>query len=242
MEMSDIIKLSSANGTTTITIERADEGNALTIDLLRDLAAAFRTAGKTEAKVIVLRTAGKQFCIGRDPRGGSPSPNALAMRTNLITPILDVYDAISNAPQPVICAVQGAALGFGCALATACDMTIAADNARFRLPELEKDLPPTLAISAMMKQTPRKALTWLVYSMDEIDADNALRLGIVSQVAPAAELDAAVDRIVAVLTARSRDALVAVKDYFRTAPGMDGRGAADLAGNMLATVFSSVAR
>ena len=59
---------------------------------------------------------------------------------------------------------------------------------------------------------------------------------------PAAELTAATDRIVAALTERSREALVAVKDYLRVAPGMEGRGAAELAGNMLATVFSSAAR
>lgn len=240
--MSDIIKSSSAGAVATITIDRSAEGNALTIDMLKALAAAFRDAGKSDAKVIVLRTTGQAFCVGRDPKGGASSPTALAMRANLITPILDVYDAISNAPQPVVCAVQGDALGFGCALATACDITLAADVARFRLPELEKNLPPTLAISAMMKQAPRKALTWLVYSMEEIDAENALALGIVSHVVKAAELQAATDKIVTTLTSRSRDALVAVKDYLRVAPGMDGRGAAELAGNMLATVFSSVAR
>lgn len=240
--MSDIIKTANAGSAFSITIDRGAEGNALTIELLRALAAAFREGAKSDAKVIVLRTAGKDFCIGRDPRGGAPSPTALAMRSNLIAPILDVYDAISNAQQPVICAVQGAALGFGCALATACDVTVAADVARFRLPELEKNLPPTLAVSAMMKQVPLKALTWLVYSMEEVDSRTALALGIVSKVVPAAELTAATDRIVAALTERSREALVAVKDYLRVAPGMEGRGAAELAGNMLATVFSSAAR
>lgn len=240
--MSDIIKFSNADAVATITIDRAAEANALTIDLLRALAAAFRKAGESDAKVIVLRSTGESFCVGRDPRGGAPSPTALAMRANLITPILDVYDAISNAPQPVVCAVQGEALGFGCALATACDITLASDAARFRLPELEKNLPPTLAISAMMKQAPRKALTWMVYSMEEIDAANALALGIVSHVVKPADLQAATDKIVASLTSRSRDALVAIKDYMRVAPGMEGRGASELAGNMLATVFSSVAR
>lgn len=240
--MSDIIKTLSAGAVATITIDRGAEGNALTIDMVRGLAAAFREAGNSDAKVIVLRAAGKEFCLGRDPKGGAPSPTALAMRSNLITPILDVYDAISNAPQPVVCAVQGHAFGFGCALATACDITLAADVARFRLPELEKNLPPTLAISAMMKQAPRKALTWLVYSMEEIDAGSALALGIVSHVVTANELEAATEKIVTALTSRSREALVAVKDYLRVAPGMDGRAASELAGNILATVFSSAAR
>ena len=89
----------------------------------------------------------------------------MAMRRNVTEPILNVYDEIAAAPQPVVCAVQGLAHGFGCAIATACDITIAADGARFKLPEMEKDLPPTLAISAMMARVPRKALTFMVYSM-----------------------------------------------------------------------------
>ncbi len=111
----------------------------------------------------------------------------MAMRRNVTEPILNVYDEIAAAPQPVVCAVQGLAHGFGCAIATACDISIAADGARFKLPEMEKDLPPTLAISAMMARVPRKALTFMVYSMTEIDAHTALQLGIVSAVVPQAE-------------------------------------------------------
>jgi enoyl-CoA hydratase len=240
--MSDIIKTTQEGAVAAITINRGDAGNMLTIDLLRTLAAAFRSAGTSNAKVIVLRTVGDDFCRGRDPKGGKPSPTALAMRENLITPILDVYDAIAGAPQPIICAVQGAALGFGCALATACDVTIAADGARFRLPEMEKDLPPTLAISAMMNRVSRKALTWLVYSMQEIDAETALRLGIVSCVVPAAQLAPTTSTLIADLTMRSREALVAVKEYMRNAQAMEPRGAADYAGSLLAAVLSSAGR
>lgn len=237
--MNEIIRTLHDGAVATITIDRAEGGNMLTVDMLRALAAGFRTAGASDAKVVVLRSTGEDFCLGRDPKGGQPTPTALDMRTNLITPILDVYDAIAGAPQPVVCAVQGAATGFGCALATACDITLAADVARFRLPEMEKDLPPTLAISAMMDRVPRKALTFMVYAMEEIDAHTALRLGIVSSVVPAAQLDASVDKLITSLSTRSRDALIAIKDYVRTASSMEPRGAADYAGSLLATVFSS---
>ncbi|MDE2167508.1 MAG: enoyl-CoA hydratase/isomerase family protein [Alphaproteobacteria bacterium] len=240
--MNDIIKTTQDAGVATIAIDRGEAGNMLTVDLLRELSAAFRSAATSDAKVITLRTAGGDFCRGRDPKGGKPSPTALAMRENVVTPILEVYDAIAGTPQPIVCAVQGAALGFGCALATACDITIAADGARFRLPEMEKDLPPTLAISAMMSCVPRKGLTWLVYSMEEIDADTALRLGIVSRVVPAAELGSATDRLITELTGRSREALAAVKEYMRVAPSMEPRGAADYGASLLAAVLSSAKR
>lgn len=243
--MTDTIRFARRDAVATITIDRASDGNQLTLPMLRELAAAFREAGNSDAKVITLSSTGREFCLGRDTRGGPPPGpplNALQMRTNLITPILDVYDSISGTPQPVVCSVQGAAMGFGCALATSCDITIASDAARFCLPELEKNLPPTLAISAMMSRVPQKALTWLVYSMQEVRAQEALQLGLVSYVVPSAQFEAESDKIVAALCTRSRDALVGVKDYFRVAPGLQGRAVADLAGNLLATVFSSVPR
>jgi enoyl-CoA hydratase len=224
----------------TITIDNAAHGNLLTVEDLRELAAAVRAAGATDAKVIVLRSAGTDFCRGRAP--GAPSPTALKVRANVCEPILDVYDAIAGVRQPVVARVQGAALGFGAAMAGTCDLTIAADNARFQLPEMHRDLPPTLAISALMARVPRKALTHLVYSMEEIDAATALRLGIVSQVVPLAALDSALAKLLATMTARRPDALVAVKDFFRAAPHMDPRGIADYAGNLLAAVLSSAGK
>jgi enoyl-CoA hydratase len=224
----------------TVTIDNAAQGNLLTVEDLRELAAAVRAAGATDAKVIVLRTMGADFCRGRAP--GAPSPTALTMRANVCEPILDVYDALAGIRQPVVARVQGAALGFGAAMAGACDLTIAADNARFQLPEMHRDLPPTLAISALMARVPRKALTHLVYSMAEIDAATALQLGIVSQVVPLADLDGALAKLLATMTARSPEALVAVKDFFRAAPYMDPRGTADYAGNLLAAVLTSAGK
>lgn len=237
--MTDIIRASRDGMVANITIDRPAEGNLLTIEMVRALTSAFHAAGKSDAKVIVLRSTGPDFCRGRDNAGTAPSPTALKMRANVCEPILDAYAAIANAPQPVVCAVQGAALGFGCAIAGACDISIAAVNARFKLPEMEKNLPPTLAISALMPRMPRKALTWMVYSMEELDASMALQFGIVSAVVPAAQLDIALSKFIESMTARSPEALIAVKDFFRTASLMEPRGVADYAGNLLASVLTS---
>jgi enoyl-CoA hydratase len=209
--------------------------------MLRALTSALRAAGETDAKVILLRANGSDFCRGRETKAGPP-PSAMVLRNNILQPILDVFEAVANTPQPIVCAVQGAAFGFGCALAAGCDVTIAADVARFRLPELEKDLPPTLAMSAMMSRVPRKALAWMVYTTAEIDAPTAHRLGIVSDIVPVGELGVAVEKLLLMLTARSRDALLAVKEYTRTAPMMDSHGAAAYGGALLAAVLSSAGR
>lgn len=234
------IKLSYTGAVATLTIDRPVEGNLLTVEMLGEFSAAVRAAGASDAKVIVLRANGEDFCRGRAP--GAPSPTALKMRANVCEPILDVYDAIAGVRQPIVSIVQGRAYGFGAALAGASDITIALENSRFRLPEMEKDLPPTLAISALMPRVHRKALTYMVYSMEEIDAQAALQIGLVSKVVRSDELAAALDTLTATMTARSPQALIAVKDYFRVAPYMEPRGAADYGANLLAAVLSSAGK
>jgi enoyl-CoA hydratase/carnithine racemase len=237
--MSDLIRMSRDGAVATITIDRPADGNVLTLDMLRTLAATIKSTAASDAKVIVLRSTGADFCRGRDPKGGPANPTALVLREQVLQPILDVYAGLNDAPQPVVCAVQGAAFGFGCAMATACDVTIAADNATFKLPEMTHNLPPTLAISALMPKVPRKALAWMVYAMPEIDAQAALQLGIVSAVVPLANLDAAVAETLKTMTARSPAALGTVKEYLRTAPMMEPRGAAAYGVALLSGVLAS---
>ena len=237
-----IVKSAREGAVVTITLDRPSEGNLLPVDGVRELAAAFRAASATDAKVIVLRGEGEDFCRGRDPKGGPPSPTAMKMRANVCEPILDAYDAMASAHQPIVAVVQGAAHGFGCAIASACDITIAHDTARFKLPEMEKDLPPTLAMSAVLPRVPRKVLAWMVYAMDELDAHAAHQVGIVSKVAAEAMVEMEVDKLLKTMTARSPEALVAVKDFLRSAPHMEPRGMADYGANLLAAVLSSAGK
>jgi enoyl-CoA hydratase len=237
--MSEHIKSSRDGMVVTITIDRPAEGNMLSLEMLRALTGRLKEAGLSDAKAIALRSTGNDFCKGREVKGGPANPTALVMRDQILQPILDVYDALNNVPQPVVCAVQGAAFGFGCAMATAADLTIAAEGATFKLPEMTHNLPPTLAISALMTKVPRKAIAWLVYTLAEIDAKTALSLGMVSSVVPKAQLDAAMDDTLKALTARSSAALIAVKDYLRSAPMMEPRGAAAYGAALLSGVLTS---
>jgi enoyl-CoA hydratase len=237
-----IVKSAREGAVVTVTLDRPSEGNLLPVDGVRELAAAFRAASATDAKAIVLRGNGEDFCRGRDPKGGPSSPTAMKMRANVCEPILDAYDAMSSAHQPIVGVVQGAAHGFGCAIASACDITIAHDTARFKLPEMAIDLPPTLAMSAVLPRVPRKVLAWMVYSMDELDAHAAHRFGIVSKVAAETMVEWEVEKLLGTMTARSPEALVAVKDFLRSAPHMEPRGMADYGANLLAAVLSSAGK
>jgi len=234
--------LSSAEaGITRITLNKPAEGNLLAIDDLRALAAAITAAGHSEnARAIVLQANGDDFCRGRGP-GPAPAtrPTALEIRSRVIDPILAAYKAIYDSPVPVIAAVQGPALGFGCAISSACDVLIASDRARFSLPEMEKNLPPTLAMSAHLRRVAPKMTAWLVLSLEEIDAERAAAVGIASTVVPHAQFPQAIDRLCATLASRQPAALRAVKEYLRSAPYMGTQGAADFGGNLLAAVLAS---
>jgi enoyl-CoA hydratase len=239
--MSGMIRVTREQAIVRLVLDRPTHGNQLHLEGLKELAGAVREASRDEAvKAIVLSGEGEDFCLGRDPGpGAAVRPSAMQMRQRVLAPILDAYAAIRDAEIPVIAAVHGRAFGFGCAIASACDIVIAADNARFKLPEMEKDLPPTLAISALLGKVAPKTIAYLVYSLDEIDAARAMSVGIVSHAVPRGSLSATVERLAATIGERSRPACSAVKEYLRAAPLMEPRGAADFAGNLLANVLSS---
>jgi enoyl-CoA hydratase/carnithine racemase len=104
---------------------------------------------------------------------------------------------------------------------------------------MEKDLPPTLAMSAMLQRVPPKTIAYLVYSMAEVDAPIARMVGIVSHVVPESDLSKAANELAATLSQRAPAAVRAVKEYLRSAIYMDVTGAADLAGISLANVLAS---
>jgi enoyl-CoA hydratase/carnithine racemase len=209
-------------------------------DLAR-LAAEIR-AGAASAHVVVLRADGEDFVRGRvAPSTGDARPTALELRELVAEPVLELVAAIDDADVPVLAVVQGAAHGVGCAIAGGADVTLAGERATFALPELDRDLPPLLALTALRTRVPSKALLDLVLSSRTISAAEGLRLGLVTYVVPDDELVAAVDQYCQRLASISRPALVAVKRYLRHAGALPRSAAAELAANLLPAVLASAA-
>lgn len=225
-----------------LTLDRPDKGNMLTLAMAKSIAARIRDVGSDKlVNAIVIRGAGDDFCKGRDPADapeGKPT-TALEMRQALIEPILGLYAAIRDSEIPVISGVQGVVNGMGCGVTAMCDITIAADNARFALPEMRANLPPTLAILAHLDRIPAKSLLNMVYSTDSIDAQRAVALGLVSEVVPLAGLDEAVEGLLDKLAGYDREAVVTCKAYLKQGREANYATANDLAGNLLSVVLSS---
>ncbi len=225
---------------TTITINRPEIGNRVSNPMASQLADMIDDAAK-DSRLILFRGAGEEFCLGRERMGErGPLPEAYVVRGNTEI-IFNLYSAFRRSRVPVIGVVQGKAIGFGCALAALCDITIASDKARFQLPEMAHHIMPTMAMSALVDRVPRKALMYLVYSTDEIDAEKALTFGLVSNVVSADKLNPAVEDLVTALKKYPMPAVMAVKEYTRSAMTMDTQAANDFAKNLHSTINSSSA-
>ena len=170
-----------------ITLNQPKRGNAVTDDMVRELTRLIRQAPK-KSDIVVLRGAGKDFCVGRAGMGARPAVEPTAYtRRKFSDVVFDAYGAMRNCPIPIVAVVQGGAHGFGCAIAAACDITIASDKAKFSVPEMAHQIMPTMVMSSFVDRVPRKAMAYLVYSMFEVSPERALSYGIVSDVVPAAQ-------------------------------------------------------
>ena len=190
--MPDILT-KNAGGILEITLNRPEHGNGATDEMAAELTRIIGGAGE-DVRCVVLRGAGNDFCIGRAMMGARPpqGPVEAYERKQAFDVIFQAYGAIRNSRVPVIGVVQGRALGFGCAIAAVCDITLASDKAQFQVPEMAHNILPTMVMSSFIDRVPRKAFTYLVYSTAVISAERALSFGIVSDVVPAAGLDDAV--------------------------------------------------
>lgn len=236
--MADAVLMEKAGDVVTITLNRPEAGNRQTDATWAQVTEMFNGASK-EARLVLFKGVGDDFCLGREAMGQQPANplEAYAVRDRAET-IFNLYGAFRNCRAPILGIVQGRAVGLGCALAALCDITLAGDAARFSFPETAHRIMPTIAFSALVDRIPRKAATFMMYSAQEIDAHKALTFGLVSNVVPARDLDGAVGTLVDHLKKMPVAAVLALKEYSRSAFQMSTQGATDFARNLHATINS----
>lgn len=177
-----------------VTLNRPRVLNAMNDGLLVDLAAALRAvAADAEARVAVLRGAGRAFCAGADldetPRRREPNEyHATRVKTEQ-----EVARLFRRLDKPVIAQVHGAAIGGGCVLALLCDLRVAAEATRFELPEVRVGATASLGgVYTLARVVGLGRAFELLYTAEPLDAAAALAIGLVNRVVPAGELEAAV--------------------------------------------------
>jgi enoyl-CoA hydratase/carnithine racemase len=237
--MPDAIRSGREGDVVTLTIDRPDAGNRLTNPMLAGLVIALDAAA--DARVIVLRGAGADFCLGREIEPPAPGSgvNALDIMRDDAGPVIALYEALRRRRQPIVGLVSGRAWGLGLVLAAACDFTLAAEDSGFRLRELGRGIPPCIAMAPLLDRMPVKAIGRLVYSAEEADAMWAQHAGIVSQVVPAQQLEAEGRAAVERLLSFPDEAVRTVKQFLATAPRFNEVNAALYGASLLSNVLGS---
>ena len=198
-----------------VTVYRPDKRNALSGRLIKELAGAFRELAQDgDLRAVVLTGAGdRAFMAGADVndlRGLDP-----ASARAFITGLHGACAAIRDLPVPVIARVNGVCLGAGLEIAASCDMRIAADRARFGMPEVRLGIPSVIEAALLPRLIGWGNTNRLLYTGEVIGSADALRIGLIEQVVTGDELDGAVESCVASIAAAGPRAIRAQKALIR---------------------------
>jgi enoyl-CoA hydratase/carnithine racemase len=194
--MNDAVLYEPRGPAAWITLNRPDKLNALNEAVVDGLFAAMRRAVADDGvKVVVVTGAGRAFSAGYDisEEGANPSRGAEWWHRTLERDV-DLALELWSLPKPTIAAVRGWCLGGACELALACDLVVAAEDARLGEPEIRFGSGPVaLLLPFVLGQ---KKTNELLFTGDALDADEAHRLGLVNRVVPGDALDGAVTELV----------------------------------------------
>ncbi len=212
--------VSAADGVTTITLNRPDALNAITPSMLEALDAAVAAAdADPEQRIVVLTGTGRAFSAGVDLKAlGQTSPANGVVGTLLDEPARRLTNRLSTMPTVSIAKVNGFCFTGALELALACDVIVAADEAKFGDTHAKFGLRPTWGMSQRlphlvgMARARELSLTARMFS-----GAQAAEYGIAAFSVPATELDATVDSVLASVAGNSTDSLAAYKDLYRAA-------------------------
>lgn len=167
-----------------ITLNRPDKRNALNDAVIAGIKDGLRKAANDErVRAVVISGAGKDFCSGADLSalqkiaGASVAENSEDARS-----LLELFLLIRQLPVPVIAAVTGRALAGGCGLASACDLVLASESARFGYPEVRIGFVPAMVMAILRRNVSEKRAFELITRGEEISAQQAHEMGFVNQV------------------------------------------------------------
>ena len=211
-----------------VTLARPERRNAFDAELISDLTEAFADVG--DARAVVLAGEGESFCAGADIEW-QRSAIDLSFEKN-VDDAMRLYwmcETIDRSPAPVIARVHGYALGGGSGLVACADVAVAAPDATFGFSEVKLGIIPAVISPFVLPKLGAHARRYFLTG-ERFDAETALRIGLVEEVA--ADLDDAVDRVLAELLTSGPQAVREAKRLIRERP--DGEDTAQIAARLRA--------
>lgn len=173
----------------TITMNRPQRRNALSLAHMRELLSAFERVGDSDALGVVLAANGPVFCAGHD-YADVVAADLTAVRA-LLQACTELMTLMQQIPQPVVARVHGLATAAGCQLVASADLAVASENAGFAAPGGKGGWFCHTPMVAIARNIGRKRAAEMALSGDVVDARTALEWGLVNYVVPAAQLDSA---------------------------------------------------
>ncbi len=172
-----------------ITLSRPEKRNAITAEMIANLQAAFTEVDESPARVLILTGAGKAFCSGMDLDAlKALATQSAAEQREDADRLARLLLRIWSFPKPTIAAVNGHAIAGGCGIATLCDFTMSVPEAKFGYPEVRIGFLPAVVSVFLVRQIGEKRARDLLLTGRTIEATEAHRLGLVTQIVPAKEL------------------------------------------------------
>jgi enoyl-CoA hydratase/carnithine racemase len=213
--------------TATVTLNRPEKRNALSLELMQELIVAFEQLGADpEVRAIVVEGAGPAFSAGHDL--GEMVGRDAAFYEQLFDVCTVMMETIHRVPHPVIAKVHAVATAAGCQLVASCDLVVAAEEAKFATPGVKIGLFCSTPMVPLSRVVGRKRALQMLLTGDPVDAHTAAEWGLVNLVVPAAELDATVAALVEKI-ARSSPLTVGIgKEAFYRQVDLDEHAAYEL--------------
>lgn len=212
--MTDAVRYLVTDGVATITLDRPDSLNSLTVEAKLGLLSALQRAREDESvRAVVLTGAGRAFCVGQDLKEHASGLAAGDLDLSTVTEHYNpVIEAIAGLPKPVIAAVNGMAAGAGASLAFACDIRIASDKAAFLMAFANVGLGPDSGASWTLQRLVGygRAMAMLMLA-EPVPAAQALEMGLISAIVPVDDLTSVVEALAAKLAAGPTTAYAAIK-------------------------------
>ena len=205
---------SDSNGVATLLLNRPHAYNALSIGLMAALQEALDAIAREPAtRAVIIAGAGKGFCAGHDLRELRANPGR-DFYARTFAQCSQLMQSVVALPKPVIARVHGVATAAGCQLVASCDLAVAADDARFAVPGVNIGLFCSTPMVALSRAIGRKAAMKMLLTGELVPAATAQLLGLVNDVVPATELDAAAASLAGKIVAKSPLTLAIGKEAF----------------------------
>src|SRR5260221_8705183 len=206
------LQLAFDSGIATLTLNRPDKRNAISYELIDDLIRALEEVAKSAATILILTGAGKAFCSGMDLDnlksllGRSPAQNLQDSQT-----MVQLFRSLYEFPKVTIAAVNGAAIAGGTGLALLCDFTLAVPEAKFGYTEVRIGFVPAIVSTFLLRQVGEKQARDLLLTGRLFGAEEAERMGLISEIVPSDKLMARARELASHLMENSPASLRATK-------------------------------